>query len=111
MVLQIIGIDLNIDIDEYFAIEDRAAWEEEIRKKHVYSNPLYNPTAEKWRVRDDDDRKRMIENAKKKANRPVVACPRCGSTQIQVVPRKWSLLTGFLTNKVDRVCVACKHKW
>ncbi|MEY8352618.1 hypothetical protein AALB39_04585 [Lachnospiraceae bacterium 54-53] len=38
-------------------------------------------------------------------------CPRCGCTNIQVVPRKWSLLTGFLTNKTDRVCVNCKHKW
>ena len=40
-----------------------------------------------------------------------VKCPKCGSTQIQMIPRKWSLLTGFLTNKVDRVCVNCKHKF
>lgn len=40
-----------------------------------------------------------------------VRCPKCGSTQIQMVPRKWSLMTGFLTNKVDRVCVNCKHKF
>lgn len=38
-------------------------------------------------------------------------CPKCGSTNIQIVPRKWSLLTGFLTNKTDRVCVNCKHKF
>lgn len=41
----------------------------------------------------------------------VVHCPKCNSTQIQMVQRKWSLLTGFFTNKVDRVCVNCKHKW
>lgn len=41
----------------------------------------------------------------------VVKCPKCGSTQIQMVPRKWSPLTGILTNKVDRVCVKCKHKF
>lgn len=40
-----------------------------------------------------------------------VKCPKCGSTQIQMVPRKWSLLTGFLTNKVDRVCMNCKCKF
>lgn len=40
-----------------------------------------------------------------------VKCPKCGSTNIQIVPRKWSLLTGFLTNKTDRVCVNCKHKF
>jgi len=41
----------------------------------------------------------------------IVRCPKCGSTQIQMIPRKWSPLTGFLTNKVDRVCVNCKHKF
>jgi hypothetical protein len=41
----------------------------------------------------------------------VVKCPECGSTQIQIVNRKWSLLTGFLTNKVDRVCVRCKNRF
>lgn len=40
-----------------------------------------------------------------------VKCPRCGSTQIQAVPRKWSLMTGLLTNKVDRVCLNCKNKF
>ena len=38
-------------------------------------------------------------------------CPKCGSTNIQIVPRKWSLLSGFMTNKTDRVCVNCKYKW
>ena len=40
-----------------------------------------------------------------------VRCPKCGSTQIQVVPRKWSLLAGFATKKVDRVCMSCKYRW
>ena len=40
-----------------------------------------------------------------------IKCPRCGSTQIQAVPRKWSIMTGILTNKVDRVCLNCKHKF
>lgn len=40
-----------------------------------------------------------------------VKCPICGSTQIQLVNRKWSIWTGILTNKVDRVCMNCKHKF
>ena len=43
--------------------------------------------------------------------KPKVCCPKCGSTQIQIVPRKFSFLTGFATNKTDRVCVNCKYKW
>lgn len=46
-----------------------------------------------------------------KINDTTVKCPKCGSTQIQMVPRKWSLATGFLTNKVDRVCMNCKCKF
>lgn len=38
-------------------------------------------------------------------------CPHCGSTNIQLIPRKWSVWTGFRTNKVDRVCVNCKHRF
>ena len=41
----------------------------------------------------------------------IVSCPKCGSTNIQIVPRKWSLLTGIFTNATDRVCVNCKYKW
>lgn len=41
----------------------------------------------------------------------MVRCPRCRSTQIQMVPRKFSLLTGFATNKIDRVCVSCQKRF
>lgn len=40
-----------------------------------------------------------------------VVCPKCGSTQIQAVRRNYSIWTGFMTNKVDRVCVSCMHKF
>ena len=41
----------------------------------------------------------------------IVRCPRCRSTQIQMVPRKFSLLTGFSTNRIDRVCVRCQKRF
>ncbi len=40
-----------------------------------------------------------------------VRCPRCRSTGIQLVPRKYSLLTGFATNKFDRMCVRCQKRF
>jgi len=40
-----------------------------------------------------------------------IRCPRCMSTQFQLVPRKFSLLTGFATNKFDRMCVMCKKRF
>lgn len=38
-------------------------------------------------------------------------CPRCHSSNIQLVPRRFSIWTGFRTNKVDRVCVNCKYRF
>lgn len=38
-------------------------------------------------------------------------CPRCHSSNIQLVQRKFSIWTGFRTNKVDRVCVNCKYRF
>ena len=46
-----------------------------------------------------------------KSNPNAVLFPKCKSTQIQLVSRKWSIFTGILTNKVDRVCMNCKHKF
>ena len=40
-----------------------------------------------------------------------VKCPYCFSSEIQIIPRKYSLLTGFATNKLDRVCLRCKSKF
>lgn len=40
-----------------------------------------------------------------------VRCPRCRSTEIQLVPRKYSLLTGFATNRFDRMCVRCQKRF
>lgn len=44
-------------------------------------------------------------------NQNIPKCPKCGCTNIQVVRKKWSLLTGFATNKVERVCANCLHKF
>lgn len=61
------------------------------------------------------EREKEIRNANKNVvnlnSQDIVKCPKCGSTQIQAVSRKWSLMTGILTNKVDRVCLNCKHKF
>lgn len=37
-------------------------------------------------------------------------CPKCGGTEFTPVRKKWSLLTGFATNKVELVCNNCGTK-
>lgn len=38
-------------------------------------------------------------------------CPYCRSREIQLVPKRFSILTGFATNRYDRMCVHCKRKF
>ena len=42
---------------------------------------------------------------------PKVRCPKCGSSKVELMPKKFSLLTGFATNQYDRVCVYCKKRF
>lgn len=46
-----------------------------------------------------------------KRSQDTVSCPLCGCTNIQLIPRKYSLLTGFATNQVDRMCLRCKSRF
>lgn len=38
------------------------------------------------------------------------SCPKCGCTEFTPIRRKFSLLTGFATNKIDIVCNKCGTK-
>lgn len=51
----------------------------------------------------------MKDNKTKQSNAPVT-CPKCGCTEVVPLRRKFSLLTGFATNKVDIVCSKCGTK-
>lgn len=75
-------------------------------------SPLYT-----FDATDVEDAKRQLKEVLPNSplindNSPdIVRCPRCRSTQIQMVPRKFSFLTGYATNKIDRMCVRCQKKF
>ena len=56
-------------------------------------------------------RKYVPDAFPEKKSVPKVQCPYCHSTEIQMVFKKFSLLTGFLTNGYNRVCVRCQRKF
>ena len=66
---------------------------------------------------DADDAERQLKEVM--PNSPLFAdnssnkvrCPYCQSEEVQFVPKRFSLLTGFATNKFDRVCLRCKRKF
>lgn len=90
-----------------------AVCEELFHKKYVYNNPFFDKA--KFDMRAEWEYEKAVEmeegyrKRQEEKNKP--RCPKCGCTEFQMVPRKWSPLTGFLTNKVDRVCVKCKTRY
>ena len=114
----------NFDYDEYakFSPEETEKWKQDIRETMVFNSPHFSDRLWRQELRNAEERQQTVNRmvAKSYPNEAhkyqstqsnAVKCPRCGSTQVQLVQRKWGMLTGFLTNKIDRVCVACKTKF
>lgn len=101
-------IDVNVSDDDLLTIcyisEDPAFLEAMIKLKED-DIIEYNLKMAQFRNQIEEQKSAKV------SNNDAVKCPKCGSTNIQIVSRKWSLLTGFMTNKNDRVCVNCKHKF
>lgn len=102
-----IPTEMSIDVFKRLNTGARAAWRTEIMSKVIVKNPMFDYTAKKDREEADLIRiRRYIQSSP-----PQTRCPHCQSTSFQMVPRKWSLMTGFMTNKVDRVCTNCKKRF
>lgn len=83
---------------------------EALREKYVYPSENFSKKAYNDMLKYAEEKKKRIqEEYDRNFNAP--RCPKCGCAEFQMVPRKWSLFTGFATNKVDRVCVRCKTKF
>lgn len=106
------------DIYNQMSRSQAREWEEMLRKRYVLTldNPYYNKEA--YYEREDADFRSNLElenfEKKREAQRQqitsaqtTITCPKCGSTNFTPVRRKWSFLTGFMTNKVDMVCNGC----
>lgn len=98
---KLIESDLSNEAHHKMPITEILAWKKEV----VESNPLYSAATHE-RMKEDALNKARAENEAK-----MPKCPYCGHTKFQMVPKRWSLLTGFLTNKVDRVCENCKKRF
>lgn len=62
-----------------------------------------------------EEQKKVAEAAKREEEereRNTVRCPKCGSTQIGVTNRGYSLLSGFIgSGSARNVCQNCGYKW
>ena len=93
--------------------KEYAVCKELFYKKYVYNSPPFDKAKfdmrAEWEYENAVEMEETYRKRQEEKNKP--RCPKCGCTEFQMVPRKWSPLTGFLTNKVDRVCVKCKTRF
>lgn len=78
----------------------------------THFTPLY--TFEAVDLEDAKEQlKEVLPNSPLLSNKtvPKVQCPYCFSTEVQLVPKKFSLFTGIMTNGFNRVCVRCQRKF
>ena len=113
------GCSLLVDNDSSVEFEkEKTKWYYYKEGGGTLTDTLYNRSPlYTFDAVDVEDAKRQLKEVLPSSslinnNSPdIVRCPRCNSTQIQMVPRKFSLLTGFATNRIDRVCVRCQKRF
>ncbi|WP_394923565.1 hypothetical protein [uncultured Robinsoniella sp.] len=57
-----------------------------------------------------DHRTAVLNERKSAPTANTKKCPKCGGTEFTPVRKKYSLLTGFITNKVELICNKCGAK-
>lgn len=82
-----------------------------LRERYVLNPKNTEYDEDEYYKREDEDIQRVMKGHN---YRPVPkpnpnACPQCGCTQFTPVRRKWSFITGFMTNKIDMVCNQCGY--
>lgn len=72
--------------------------------EYCYTNSLFSSYQFDKRQKEEDSMYALPQNPSGKR------CPKCGNTEFTPVRKKYSLLTGFLTNKVELICNRCGAK-
>ena len=78
----------------------------------LYSNDIFTYTEKMNTIRNAISQKHTEQEQAEQQESNQVRCPKCGSTQIGVTNRGYSLLSGFIgSGSVRNVCQNCGYKW
>ena len=108
--LERIPTNTKITDFEQLTASEKDSWRSETMSKIVVKNPQFDYAARKDMEVAANIRFREFVDSQI-GHHTQTHCPHCQSTSFQMVPRKWSLMTGLMTNKVDRVCTNCKKRF
>lgn len=75
-------------------------WEEDPAKFFVQE---LNRQAKEWK-----EKQKNMENTVLQSGRTV--CPKCGGTSFTPVRKKWDIVTGYRTNKIELICDNCGNR-
>lgn len=106
--------ETNYTSDEYIyqmQREQRHEIENKLRKRYVLNPNNTEYDEDEYYKREDEDIQLLMKahNYRPAPKPNPNACPQCGCTQFTPVRRKWSFITGFMTNKIDMVCNQCGY--
>lgn len=96
----------NVTFDDFCAIRDASNYNRQLLEAMV---ELSKKDIIEYELKMSQFRNQVNQN---KAEESKPKCPKCGSTEIGVTNRGYSLLTGFIgSGKTMNVCKNCGHKW
>ena len=93
----------NYSVDDV-CMSSYKEFKNKLYNEYCYSNPLFSSYQFDKRQQAEDKLYAIPQNPSGKR------CPKCGNTEFTPVRKKYSLLTGFLTNKVELICNKCGTK-
>lgn len=106
--------ECNYESDYYFSMEYQQKQElrKILRDRYVLNPNNSEYDEDEYYKREDEEIQQYMRahNYRPIAKPDPNACPKCGNTQFTPVRQKWSIFTGFRTNKVDLVCNKCGYR-
>lgn len=60
-------------------------------------------SAAKWTAQQKDIERNLLQSSK-------TICPKCGGTSFTPVRKKWDIVTGYRTNKIELICDNCGNR-
>ena len=94
----------SADFCNIHGMENIRQFKNKLYNEYCYSNPLFSSYQFDKRQQAEDKLYAIPQDPSGKR------CPKCGNTEFTPVRKKYSLLTGFLTNKVELICNKCGAK-
>ena len=108
-------VDSPLNFDEFRLIDDVSGSDRKFLEAMIKLKQIdiieFQLKIQQFKTQLQQQEQVKKEQEQKSSAKDTIKCPKCGSTNIQLVKRKWTPIMGFMTNKVDRVCVNCKHKF